>query len=112
PNTVALKPGMIVSNEPGYYKTGAYGIRIENLVAVTKLGESEAGEMLGFETLTLAPIDRALVDTSLLSAEEIAWLDAYHARVRAEIGPQVQGDERAWLEAATAPLGAAAPPAR
>jgi Xaa-Pro aminopeptidase len=100
---------MIVSNEPGYYRTGAYGIRIENLVAVTKVGESEGGgELLGFETLTLAPIDRDLVDTSLLSAEEIAWLDAYHARVRAEIGPQLAGTERAWLEAATAPLSAAA----
>jgi Xaa-Pro aminopeptidase len=110
PNTVALKPGMIVSNEPGYYRTGAYGIRIENLVAVAKLGESEAGgDLLGFETLTLAPIDRALVDASLLSAEEIAWLDAYHSRVRAEIGPQLEGADRAWLEEATAPLGAAAP---
>ncbi len=108
PNTVALKPGMIVSNEPGYYRTGAYGIRIENLVAVTKLGESEAGEMLGFETLTLAPIDRALVDASLLTRDEIAWLDAYHARVRAEIGPRLEGEERAWLEAATAPLGSTA----
>jgi Xaa-Pro aminopeptidase len=106
PNTVALKPGMIVSNEPGYYRTGAYGIRIENLVAVAKLGESEGGgELLGFETLTLAPIDRALVDTSLLSADEIAWLDAYHARVRAEIGPQLEGAERKWLEEATAPIG-------
>jgi Xaa-Pro aminopeptidase len=110
PNTVALKPGMVVSNEPGYYRTGAYGIRIENLVAVAKVGESEGGsDLLGFETLTLAPIDRALVDTSLLTAEEIAWLDAYHARVRAEIGPQLEGEERAWLEGATAPLGAAAP---
>jgi Xaa-Pro aminopeptidase len=109
PNTVALKPGMVVSNEPGYYKTGAYGIRIENLVAVTKVGESEAGEILGFETLTLAPIDRALVDTALLSSEEIAWLDAYHTRVRAEIGAQLEGDDRAWLDAATAPLGAPIP---
>jgi Xaa-Pro aminopeptidase len=110
PNTVALKPGMVVSNEPGYYRTGAYGIRIENLVAVAKVGESEGGgDLLGFETLTLAPIDRALVDTSVLTAEEIAWLDAYHARVRAEIGPQLEGEERAWLEGATAPLGAAAP---
>lgn len=107
PNTVALKPGMIVSNEPGYYRAGAYGIRIENLVAVTKLGESEGGgDLLGFETLTLAPIDRTLVDATLLTPEEIAWLDAYHARVRAEIGPQLEGAERAWLEAATAPIGA------
>jgi Xaa-Pro aminopeptidase len=108
PNTVALKPGMVVSNEPGYYRTGAYGIRIENLVAVTKLGESEGGgELLGFETLTLAPIDRALVDAALLTPEEIAWLDAYHARVREEIGPQLEGEERRWLDEATAPIGAA-----
>ena len=105
PSTVALKPGMIVSNEPGYYRTGAYGIRIENLVAVAKVGETEGGgDLLGFETLTLAPIDRALVDAALLTHDEIAWLDAYHARVRAEIGPQLEGEERAWLEAATAPL--------
>ena len=105
PNTVALRPGMVVSNEPGYYKAGAYGIRIENLVAVETLGESEgAGEVLGFETLTLAPIDRALVDTGLMSADEVAWLDAYHARVRAEIGGQLDAADRAWLEAATAPL--------
>jgi Xaa-Pro aminopeptidase len=108
PNTVALKPGMIVSNEPGYYRAGAYGIRIENLVAVTKFGETEGGgDLLGFETLTLAPIDRALVEAALLTADEVVWLDAYHARVRAEIGPQLEGEDRAWLEAATAPLGAA-----
>jgi Xaa-Pro aminopeptidase len=105
PNTVALKPGMVVSNEPGYYKTGAYGIRIENLVAVTKLGESESGaDRLGFETLTLAPFDRALIDLALLTAEEAAWVDAYHARVRAEIGPQLDAAARAWLDDATAPL--------
>jgi Xaa-Pro aminopeptidase len=106
PNTVPLRPGMVVSNEPGYYKTGAYGIRIENLVAVTSLGDGESGELLGFETLTLAPIDRALVDVALLTADEIAWLDAYHARVRAAIEPQVDAETRRWLEVATAPLGA------
>jgi Xaa-Pro aminopeptidase len=105
PNTVALQPGMVVSNEPGYYKTGAYGIRIENLVAVAVVGRTESGaDQLGFETLTLAPIDRALVDPVLLTGEERAWLDAYHARVRAEIGPQLDAAARAWLEAATAPL--------
>jgi len=105
PNTVALKPGMVVSNEPGYYKTGAYGIRIENLVAVEKQGEGDGGiEQLGFETLTVAPIDRALVDTSILTEGEIAWLDAYHARVRAELARQIDGEDRAWLVAATAPL--------
>jgi Xaa-Pro aminopeptidase len=106
PNTVALQPGMIVSNEPGYYKTGAYGIRIENLVAVTELPAPAGAErpLLGFETLTLAPIDRSLVATGLLDAGERAWLDAYHARVAAEIGPRVDETTRAWLETVTAPL--------
>ncbi len=101
-----LEPGMICSNEPGYYKEGAYGIRIENLVLV-KEPEKPAGgdrEMLAFETLTLVPIDRRLIDKSLLSADEIRWLDAYHARVRALISPEVDPDTRVWLEAATEPL--------
>lgn len=108
PNAVALQPGMVVSNEPGYYKTGAYGIRIENLVAVTESPEApdDEREMLAFETLTLAPIDRRLVEPGLLSSEEAGWLDAYHARVREAIGPQLDGAARAWLEAATAPLAA------
>ncbi len=108
PSSVALQPGMIVSNEPGYYKTGAYGIRIENLVAVRESprGAGEERDMLAFETLTLAPIDRRLVEPALLSAAEGAWLDAYHARVCAEIGPQLEGAARDWLEEATAPLGA------
>jgi Xaa-Pro aminopeptidase len=106
PNSVALQPGMVVSNEPGYYKTGAYGIRIENLVAVADLPKAPAAEraMLGFETLTLAPIDRNLVDRDLLDAGELAWFDAYHARVAAEIGPLVEDATKAWLKAATAPL--------
>ncbi|MGZ5985618.1 MAG: aminopeptidase P family protein, partial [Caulobacteraceae bacterium] len=89
PSTVALQPGMIVSNEPGYYKTGAYGIRIENLQVVTAAQDIPGGErpMLGFEALTLAPIDRRLIDKALLTAEEIAQMDAYHARVLAVIGP-------------------------
>ena len=106
PSSVALQPGMIVSNEPGYYKTGAYGIRIENLVAVVESprGEGEERDMLAFETLTLAPIDRRLVLRKLLSDEEAAWLDAYHARVLAEIGPQLDPAAKSWLEEATAPL--------
>ncbi len=106
PNSQALLPGMIVSNEPGYYKTGAYGIRIENLVVVTKLdGLGEGGrEIDGFETLTLAPIDRNAIDKSLLDPHEIEWLDAYHARVRAELTPLVDGETAAWLEEATRPL--------
>jgi len=106
PNFVALRPGMIVSNEPGYYKEGGYGIRIETLQFVTEPTMIEGGErpMLGFETLTMAPIDRRLVVSSMLTAEERAQFDAYHARVLAVVGPQVPGDVRAWLETACAPL--------
>ena len=106
PNSVPLKPGMIVSNEPGYYKTGEYGIRIENLQVVTPAAEIKGGErpMMGFETLTLAPIDRTLIVASMLDAGERAWLDAYHARVLKVIGPQVESAVRAWLEQACAPI--------
>jgi Xaa-Pro aminopeptidase len=97
PNTVALQPGMIVSNEPGYYKTGAYGIRIENLVAVAELESVGERKLLGFETLTLAPIDRALIEPSLLSPRERDWLDAYHARVRAALTPLLDAETAAWL---------------
>jgi Xaa-Pro aminopeptidase len=101
-NTVALQPGMIVSNEPGYYKAGAYGIRIENLVAVKEAHiEGADRRYLEFETLTLAPIDLACVETSLLTEAERAWLNAYHARVREVVGPQVDDATRAWLEEAT-----------
>src|SRR5690606_1541517 len=105
---VPLKPGMIVSNEPGYYKTGAYGIRIENLVAVrVEMEKAENGKRwLGFETLTRAPIDRRLIDLNLLTAREVAWLDAYHALVWHDIAPLVDDDTRDWLKQATAPLGA------
>ncbi len=104
--SVALAPGMIVSNEPGYYRAGEYGIRIENLVAVSPAEDIVGGErpMLGFETLTLAPIDRRLIDTVLLDRAEREWLDAYHARVASEVGPLLDGDVRDWLMAATAPL--------
>ena len=106
PNSVALKPGMIVSNEPGYYKTGDYGIRIENLQVVTPAAQIAGGErpMLGFETLTLAPIDRRLIVTDLLTAEERAQMDAYHARILSVIGPRVPADVAAWLKDACAPL--------
>ncbi len=108
-NSVALKPGMIVSDEPGYYKAGAYGIRLENLVCVTEVAAPPAGEkpLLGFEPLTLAPFDRALIDVTLLAPEEAAWLDAYHARIAAEITPLVDGATAAWLSTATEPLGGA-----
>jgi len=100
-----LQPGMILSNEPGYYKTGAYGIRIENLLLVEQRDIPGAErDMLGFETLTLAPIDRALIDVSLLREDERAWVDAYHARVLDVIGPQLDGPAHAWIEGACAPL--------
>ncbi|HEY0651055.1 aminopeptidase P family protein [Phenylobacterium sp.] len=106
PNTVALKPGMILSNEPGYYKEGGYGIRIENLQVVTEAAQVPGGEraMHGFETLTLAPIDRRLVDRDLLTAEERAQFDAYHARVREVVGPLVEPEVRSWLTDVTAPI--------
>ena len=105
-NSVALRPGMIVSNEPGYYKTGEYGIRVESLVVVVPVPGPPGGEVIlhGFETLTLAPIDRALVDPRLLTPPELAWLDAYHARVRDAISPKVDRETAAWLAGATRPL--------
>jgi len=105
-NRVALEPGMIVSNEPGYYKAGAFGIRIENLVAVVECPRAEAAEIdtLGFETLTLAPIDLRLVEPALMTADESAWLDAYHARVLAAHRDIVDAETAAWLEAATRPV--------
>jgi Xaa-Pro aminopeptidase len=106
PNAVALLPGMIVSNEPGYYKAGAYGIRIENLQVVTEAAPIAGGErpMMGFETLTLAPIDRRLVARDLLTDEERAQLDAYHARVLTVVGPIVPPVVARWLEGACAPI--------
>lgn len=101
-----LRPGMVVSNEPGYYREGAFGIRIENLVAVTPPDIPKGGEraMLGFETLTLAPIDRRLIDVSLLTTSEIAWLNAYHARVAREVTPLISQKAAAWLAGVTRPL--------
>jgi Xaa-Pro aminopeptidase len=105
PNRVPLEIGMIVSNEPGFYKTGGYGIRIENLVTVVEAPvEGAERPMLGFETLTLAPIDRDLVDPALLTPAETAWLDAYHARVAATIGPLVDSETAKWLAGVTRPL--------
>ncbi len=100
-----LQAGMFLSNEPGYYKTGEYGIRVENLVLVVPV-EVEGAEkkMLGFETLTFAPIDRNLIESGMLSAEEREWLNAYHAKVLEVVGPQLDGEAKAWLEAGCAPL--------
>jgi Xaa-Pro aminopeptidase len=103
-----LKRGMILSNEPGYYRTGAYGIRIENLVLVTEAASVTGAEkpLNAFETLTLAPIDARLIDPTLLTAEEVAWVDAYHGRVRDTLTPLVDPPTREWLIATTTPLAA------
>jgi Xaa-Pro aminopeptidase len=96
---------MILSNEPGYYKAGEYGIRIENLVLVEKrVIEGADGAYLGFETLTFVPIARDMVDCALLTRDEVEWWNAYHARVRAILAPQLDGAVLEWLEAACAPL--------
>ncbi len=100
-----LRAGMFLSNEPGYYKEGAYGIRIENLILVEP--RSIAGgelNMLGFETLTFAPIDHALIDVAMLTVAERSWLNTYHEQVWDIVGPQLEGAARAWLDAACAPL--------
>jgi Xaa-Pro aminopeptidase len=101
-----LQPGMILSNEPGCYLEDRFGIRIETLVVVTPPAAIRGGEreMLGFETLTLVPIDRRLIDTAALSADERAWVDAYHATVRDKIRPLVEPAVAAWLDEACAPL--------
>ena len=104
PNRVALEPGMVVSNEPGYYKAGAYGIRIENLVTVVQVESDAEKPLLEFETLTLTPIDRALVVADMLDGAEVAWLDAYHARVLDEITPLVDEATAEWLAEAAAPI--------
>jgi Xaa-Pro aminopeptidase len=105
--TVALRRGMILSNEPGYYKTAAYGIRIENLLLVIAAPEPAGAEkpLNTFETLTLAPIDRRLIDNRLLTAKERNWIDSYHARVQEVLSPLLDAATRAWLDAATRPLG-------
>jgi Xaa-Pro aminopeptidase len=102
---VPIESGMILSNEPGFYLPGAYGIRLENLLLVQDAALPEAKKpFLRFETLTLAPFDRALIDATLLSPAERGWLDAYHARVLAEVGPALAPDVRGWLAEACAPL--------
>ncbi|MDP9412960.1 MAG: aminopeptidase P family protein [Pseudomonadota bacterium] len=100
-----LRAGMILSNEPGYYKTGEYGIRIENLVLVRPVDVAGAEKkMLGFETLTFAPIDRSLVEVGLLSPEERQWLDAYHRKVVELVAPQLDSAAREWLEEVCRPI--------
>ncbi|MGR6329573.1 aminopeptidase P family protein [Sphingomonas sp. XXL09] len=102
-----LRAGMMLSNEPGYYKAGEYGIRIENLlltIPVTIPGGDPERPMLGFETLTFAPIERTLIDPALLTQVELSWLNAYHAEVVARIGPVLDGEDRAWLESKCSPV--------
>ncbi len=101
----ALQPGMILSNEPGYYKAGEFGIRIENLILVEER-TIEGGEqtMLGFETLTFAPLERKLINVDMLSPDQRQWVDDYHAKVREVIAPQLEGDALDWLKTQTAPL--------
>ncbi|MGX5720560.1 aminopeptidase P family protein [Shinella zoogloeoides] len=106
-STQELLPGMILSNEPGYYRPGSFGIRIENLVHTLPAAPVEGGDidMLGFETLTFCPIDRRLVVPALMTDEELAWLNAYHAETREKIAPLLSDDAtKAWLEKATAPI--------
>ena len=103
---VALEPGNVQSNEPGYYEPGEFGIRIENLVEVVKDEAVAPRDFLRFDTLTLCPIEKRLVDPGLLSGAEREWLDAYHARVLDTLGPDLERDDRQWLERACAPLGA------
>ncbi|SOE00551.1 aminopeptidase P family protein [Caenispirillum bisanense] len=106
-NAIALKPGMILSNEPGYYKTGAYGIRLENLVAVERREVAGAERtMYGFETLTLAPFDRLLIEPALLTDDEVAWIDTYHRRVLDTLAPLLAGEPEVqrWLAEACRPL--------
>lgn len=104
--TEPLRAGMILSNEPGYYKAGEYGIRIENLILIEPRDIAGADRpMLGFRTLTFVPIERDLIDPALLSTDELAWLNAYHAEVMAKVGPTLDDEHRAWLEAKCAPIG-------
>lgn len=104
---VPLVPGMITSNEPGYYKAGDYGIRIENLAVVveSEVHSREGARFFQLEDLTLCPIDRRLIDASLLDTREVAHLNAYHARVREVVGPHLESESKTWLEIATEPLG-------
>jgi Xaa-Pro aminopeptidase len=102
---VALEPGMISSIEPGLYKPGRHGIRHENLAVVVEAEQTEFGDYYAFETLTLCPFDRRALDIGLLGPDERAWLDDYHAAVRAALAPLLDGADLAWLEKHCAPLG-------
>ncbi|HSX62508.1 MAG TPA: aminopeptidase P family protein [Tahibacter sp.] len=105
----ALAPGMVTSNEPGIYRPGRHGVRLENLIATVPAGDGEFGEFLAFDTLTLCPIDVRPIEIELLSARERDWLDWYHAKVEAELAPLLDADEQRWLSARCAALGGATP---
>jgi Xaa-Pro aminopeptidase len=94
---IALEPGMLTSNEPGFYQEGAYGIRIENLILCVEVDQTTYGTFLGFETLSLFPIDLGLVAGNLLSADERNWLNSYHAQVFESLSPLLEPAEKAWL---------------
>ena len=102
--TMAMEPGMITSVEPGLYREGRWGVRIENLVLNVQGPTTEFGDFLDFETLTLCPIDTRCIERSLMRDDEIAWLDAYHATVLERLAPRVEGDTLAWLRSRTAAL--------
>jgi len=104
PLPTAIEPGMVLSNEPGLYRLGRYGIRIENLLAAAVGGKTEFASFLTWETLTLCPYERRLIDTAALDADERRWIDAYHERVRQTLGPLVSPAAQVWLERACAPL--------
>ena len=102
-NSVALLPGMVLSNEPGYYRTNGFGIRIENLVVVQHCEALKGSEreMYEFDAITLIPMDTRLIDKSLLSTSEINWFNQYHAKVRKTLTPLMQGDDLIWLNKVT-----------
>ena len=99
-----LRPGMVLSNEPGFYAKDQFGVRLENLLLVRRAEDTPDSRFLNFETMTLVPFEREAILTELLNSEELALLNAYHARVLRIIGPQLAPKERAWLQWAAAPL--------
>jgi Xaa-Pro aminopeptidase len=101
---VPIEAGMLCSNEPGVYREGQYGIRIENLILATEQFSTPFGRFYGFETLTLCPLEPALIESRLLSREQITWVNEYHARVREALSPHLKQEERLWLEEITAPI--------
>jgi Xaa-Pro aminopeptidase len=108
--TTGMQSGMITSDEPGIYRPGRWGVRIENLLLTIPVLETEFGEFLGFETLTLCPIDTRCLELALLTTAEIAWLNAYHAQVRARLAPHLRGPALSWLERRTEALEATVAP--